>query len=128
MSSQADVDLIQAWVADLKTFGYTFPEVRKSQDKSVAGSTEDRAFQIQTPAMWHRYDAIVLVIMFNKPQKSFISIYETLRKAYRPIFRRIVYTGSARPDKLPPQETWIECDGLGGSYQHVCFFNVIQVR
>lgn len=120
------MDLTHAWIADLQAVGYSFPDLHEHSGDAV--KAHEASTLVPTPAMWHRYDAIVLVIVFNNPHPAFKSVYETLQKAYLPLFRRIVHTGYSRPDELPAHETWVECESHMGGYQQMCFANVIQVR
>lgn len=120
------MDLTRAWVADLKAIGYSFPQVHEPSGNAV--NTHKAMALVTTPAMWYRYDAIVLVIMFNNPHPAFKSVYETLKTAYTPLFRRIVYTGYTRPNELPAHELWVQCESHMGGYQQMCFANVVQVQ
>lgn len=62
LPTQGDADLARAWVEDLKTVGYRFPKRQKRRpDAPVAKAT-----RVRTPGGWRRYDAIVLVVNFNK--------------------------------------------------------------
>ena len=119
------MDLIRAWIADLVTAGYPFPAVQRHSGNAM--DTQEALALPPTPAMWHRYDNIVLVIMFNNPPPSFLSELETFRTAYTPVFRTIIYTGFDRPAEVPAHYKWVDCDGHIGRYQQMCFANVIQV-
>lgn len=57
-----------------------------------------------------------------------LKTYEVLRKAYQPLFSNIVWTGDSRPEDLPGDEVWVECDGKGGTTMQACLANVMQVR
>ena len=59
---QGDADLARAWVEDLKTVGYRFPKRQKRRPDAPAA----KATHARTPAGWRRYNAIVLVVNFNK--------------------------------------------------------------
>ena len=62
LSKQGDADLARAWVEDLKNVGYRFPKRQKRRPDAPAA----KAMHARTPAAWRRYDAIVLVVNFNK--------------------------------------------------------------
>lgn len=63
MPKQGDADLARAWVEDLKAIGYRFP---RRQKRRPAEATADASTPVRTPTSWTRYDAIVLVVNFNK--------------------------------------------------------------
>lgn len=57
-----------------------------------------------------------------------LETYEVLREAYRPLFSTIIWTGDSRPEDLPGDEVWVDCDGKGGTIMQACLANVMQVR
>ena len=41
----------------------------------------------------YRHHDIVLVVVYDQRYKGWLEVHERLKKAYTPLFRRIVYTG-----------------------------------
>ncbi|EIE18111.1 hypothetical protein COCSUDRAFT_49414 [Coccomyxa subellipsoidea C-169] len=111
------------WEQDLKAVGYRFPKRQKRRPAEPASVEVARA---HTPASWRRYDAIILVVNFNKAYDGMLKVLELLREAYQPIFSRIIFTGGTRPSEFPGEERWVECDGSGGSMMQSCLANVMQ--
>jgi hypothetical protein len=65
--------------------------------------------------------------MFNTPFKGWQDVQKLLKKAYSPIFHRIVFTGFKHVDNPPEDETWVKCDAnIHGIHMYKCFANVMQ--
>ncbi|CAL5224033.1 g6654 [Coccomyxa viridis] len=139
MWEQGDVELMSAWVTDLKSSGYVFPALRDSQsgDKRHQHSTNSASpgermdstqigTSLRTPLHWQRYNGIVAVVMMSADPSGWKDTYELLHEAYTPIFGRIVFAGPhASPKGLPSALDWVSCPN-GRQHQYSCLANVLQ--
>ena len=143
MWERGDADLMAAWVSDLKAIGYKFPKRIESHDTPTGSAAASSRRQLlegpsgtlqrapavvpRTPAQWHRYRNIVVVVVFNSPYEGWSRTYRLLKEAYTPIFGTVVFTGQlTRPEGMPESERWVPCECAAGTLQYACYANAIQ--
>jgi hypothetical protein len=74
----------------------------------------------------YRHEDIVLVIMFNLPFEGWLEVQKLLKKAYAPIFGRVVFTGFHSMEGFPREDTWVSCESdFHGRMMYTCFGNVV---
>lgn len=121
-----DVQLMKAWVHDLKAIGYKFPHVKEqSMTAPLSVIPTEGASTLTAPAWSRQYD-IVAVINFDNLHSGYIDIISSLHKAYRPLFHKVVFTGFKKPAGLPDHISWIGCNSPGGIFRYSCLANVVE--
>lgn len=120
------MELMKAWVHDLKSIGYKFPALKEqSLTAPLTIIPSDKAITATAPA-WERYNDMVLVINFDDVFSKVIDIVGVLQKAYQPLFRQVVFTGSEQPQGLPESTKWVNCHSAKETLRYSCLANAIE--
>lgn len=116
---------MKAWVHDLQTIGYRFPEIKnQSLTQPLTVVPSDHANVLTVP-VWTRHYDIVLIIGIKTPYTGFLLSVNVLHKAYLPLFKQVVFTGFQRPQGLPDHIRWVECSSQGGAFMYSCLANAM---
>lgn len=136
---RVNLDLLKAWLDDLRRAQYTFPRLQPQHAEPPANfnlSTEAKII-VQDPRTrfvfmrhWCVHHDKVLYINFN--YLGHINLTRLLHAVYRPLFRRVMFAGSmaglpahkqSLPSVLHQCDSFIRgsIDGAPGFFAHMCF-------
>lgn len=138
-----DVQLIQAWAADLKAAGYNFPSILSPQKAVEENQAADAAplmtgsWQSNTftfPRRWCQQRDMVLTVNLNKVESFHADVAGFLYAAYKPWFREVYFTGETLEGFKPVRHNFIPCQSTNeytlearpGHFAQVCLAEVIR--